>query len=385
MFEDALAKLEAEGLRRRLRLIESEPGPVLRIDGRPVIGLASNDYLGLATHPRLKEAAIAAIERFGVGAGASRLVAGTLLPHVELEAALARFKQAEAALTFGSGYLANAGIIPALVQAGGLVLADRLSHASLLDGCRLSGAEFRVFRHGDLDHLAQLLARHARRDMLIVTDGVFSMDGDLAPLPDLIALAERHGARLLVDDAHGTGVMGATGKGTLEHFHAEGRLPFHMGTLSKALGGYGAYVVGPDSVIQYLVNRCRSFIYTTAPPPATAAAAQAALDLLGKEPERRERLWSNRRCWLDGLRALGFTTAPTESPIVPVLIGDAGRATRMADRLLQLGVYAPAIRPPTVPKGASRIRTTVTSEHSREQLDQALAAFRQAGRDLHLI
>jgi len=385
MFEDALSKLEAQGLLRRLRVIESGPGPVVTIEGRSIIGLASNDYLGLATHPRLKEAAIAAIQRFGVGAGASRLVSGSLPPHADLEAALARFKGTAAALVFGSGYLANLGLLPALVEAGGMILADRLCHASLIDGCRLSGAGFRVFRHRDLNHLEQLLAKYRRRQTVIVTDGVFSMDGDLAPLPDLIALAERYQAGLLVDDAHGTGVMGATGKGTLEHFHCEHRLPFHMGTLSKALGGYGAYVVGEERFIHYLVNRCRTFIYTTALPPATAAAAQSALEVLSKEPERRQRLWDNRRYWLEGLQALGFRLAATESPIIPVLIGEADLARQMADRLLQLGVFAPAIRPPTVPKGTSRIRTTVTSEHRREQLEQALGAFRKAGQELRII
>lgn len=386
MFEEPLAQLEAQSLLRQLRLVESPPGPVIRIEGRSVISMASNDYLGLTTHPLLKQAAIAAIERFGVGAGASRLVSGTLPPHVELEAALAHFKNTDAALAFGSGYLANIGLIPALIEAGGLILADRLCHASLIDACRLSGADLRVFRHRDTAHLRQLLEkRGSSRKTLIVTDGVFSMDGDLAPLPDLIGLADRYEAQLLVDDAHGTGVMGQHGRGTLEHFGLEGRLPFHMGTLSKALGGCGAYVVGPAAFIQYLLNKARSFIYTTAPPPATAAAALAALEVVGKEPERRARLWENRRQMIEGFRSLGFTMTDTESPIIPVLIGDQERATKMAERLLQLGVYAPAIRPPTVPRDTSRIRTTVTSEHTSDLLDRVLAAFREAGRELGVI
>nr|MBI3613620.1 aminotransferase class I/II-fold pyridoxal phosphate-dependent enzyme [Nitrospirota bacterium] len=246
MFEENLAQLDARHLLRRLRLAESAPGPVVTFGGRPLILMAANDYLGLATHPALKQAAIDAVVRFGVGSGASRLISGTLPPHADLETALARFKGTEASLIFGSGYLANIGLIPALAETGDLILADRLCHASLIDGCRLSGASFRVFRHRDLAHLEQLLAkRKVRRTTLIVTDGVFSMDGDLAPLPDLIALAERYDARLLVDDAHGTGCMGKTGRGTLEHFGVEARLPFHMGTLSKALGGSGAYVAGP--------------------------------------------------------------------------------------------------------------------------------------------
>ncbi|MDE3243352.1 MAG: 8-amino-7-oxononanoate synthase [Nitrospirota bacterium] len=386
MFEEHLAQLQTQHLLRRLRLTESAPGPVVTMEGRPIILMAANDYLGLATHPALKQAAVAAIERFGVGSGASRLISGTLPPHQDLETALARFKGTDDALVFGSGYLANIGLIPALVGTGDLILADRLCHASLIDGCRLSGATFRVFRHRDPAHLEQLLAkRTGRHTTLIVTDGVFSMDGDLAPLPDLLDLAERYAARLLVDDAHGTGVMGATGRGTLEHFGVESRLPFHMGTLSKALGGSGAYVAGPKPMLQYLVNHARSFIYTTAPPPATAAASLAALDVIRNEPERRTRLWTNRQWWIDGLLGLGYRIADTASPIVPVLIGEAEQALHLAERLLQLGVFAPAIRPPTVPEGTSRIRTTVSSEHRPEHLTQALAAFRQAGQELRLI
>jgi glycine C-acetyltransferase/8-amino-7-oxononanoate synthase len=348
--------------------------------------MASNDYLGLATHPALKKAAMEAIDKFGVGAGASRLVSGTLPPHVELEAALARFKGTEAALVFGSGYLANLGLIPSLIGSGGLIFADRLCHASLIDGCRLSGATFHRYRHRDLNHLEALLSkRPAGRETLIVTDGVFSMDGDLAPLPDLIDLAERYGARVLVDDAHGTGVMGQEGRGTPEHFGVESRLPFHMGTLSKALGSCGAYVAGPNRLIRYLINRARSFIYTTAPPPATAAAALAALAVLRSDPARRARLWANQQRFLAGLKALGLTLPDTASPIMPVLVGDPEKATKLAERLLQLGVYAPAIRPPTVPRETSRVRTTVTSEHTTEQLDQVLAAFKQAGQELGLI
>lgn len=380
---DALAR---RFLLRRLRLVSSETGPVVTIGERSIILMASNDYLGCAAHPAVKQAAIAAIQEFGVGSGASRLICGTLPPHERLEQAMAQFKGTEGSLLFGSGYLANLGLIPALIGRGGLILADRLSHASLIDGCRLSGADFRVYRHRDLDHLEGLLARYApRRETLIVTDGVFSMDGDLAPLPELIALAERHGARVLVDDAHGTGVMGKEGRGTLEHFGVEARLPFHMGTLSKALGGSGAYVVGSANLVQYLVNTARSFLYTTAPPPATAAASLASLDLVRSEPERRVRLWQNREYFYAGLQSLGFRSAATQSPIIPILIGDARTALAMADRLLELGVYAPAIRPPTVPKETSRIRTTVTSEHRREHLEAALAAFKIVGREFRLI
>jgi 8-amino-7-oxononanoate synthase len=386
MFEDKLQALEEQHLLRRLSVIDSAPGPTVTIAGRPVILMASNDYLGLATHPALKQAAIDATERFGVGSGASRLISGTLPPHHELERTLAAFKQTESALVFGSGYLANIGLIPALIDSKGLILADRLSHASLIDGSRLSGAEFRVFRHGDMRQLQGLLdKRSASRETLIVTEGIFSMDGDAAPLVEMADLAEQYGARLLVDDAHGTGVMGCTGRGTLEHYGVESRIPFHMGTLSKAIGTSGAYVVGPDELIQYLVNRARPIMFSTAPPPATAAAAAAAIRLLQSEPQRLARLWNNQRYFLEGLRMLKFHLTPTVSPIVPVMIGNAQQAEAFATRLLKLGVYAPAIRPPTVPKEASRIRATVTAEHTREQLDQVLAAFATAGRELGLL
>lgn len=382
MFEQRLRQLERNHLLRTLRAIESASDAEVMIGGRPVVLMASNNYLGLATHPALKRAAIDATDRFGVGAGAARLVSGTLPPHEELETALAKFKGTEAALAFGSGYLANLGLIPALIGADGLILADRLCHASLIDGCRLSGASLRIYRHNDVAHLKSLLAkRPSKRDTLIVTDGVFSMDGDLAPLPELIELADRYGARLFVDDAHGTGIMGAHGRGTLEHYGVESRLPFHMGTLGKALGTCGAYVVGPAAMIRYLLNTARTFLFATAPPPATAAATVAALHVVQAEPDRRKRLWDNRNYVHAGLTDAGFRLTASASPILPVLIGDARKAVAMAGRLLELGVYAPAIRPPTVPKDTSRIRVTVTSEHTRTQLDRALAAFRQAGRD----
>ena len=386
MFEDKLRALEEQHLLRHLRVIDSAPGPTVMIEGRPVILMASNDYLGLATHPALKHAAIEATERFGVGSGASRLISGTLPPHKELERTLADFKHTEAALVFASGYSANIGLIPALVDSTGLILADRLSHASLIDGSRLSGAEFRVFRHGDMRQLHDLLGRRSsRRETLIVTEGIFSMDGDAAPLVEMADLAERYGAQLLVDDAHGTGVMGCGGRGTLEHYGIASRIPFHMGTLSKAFGTSGAYIVGPASLMQYLVNRARSIMFSTAPPPATAAAAAAAIRVLQSEPQRLARLWENQRYFVDRLRTLGFQLTQTISPIIPVVIGNAHKAEALAKRLLELGVYAPAIRPPTVPKNTSRIRATVTSEHTPEQLDQVLAAFATAGEELGLL
>jgi glycine C-acetyltransferase/8-amino-7-oxononanoate synthase len=375
-----------EALIRRLNTVESSTGPIVRYGGRPVILLSSNDYLGLAAHPSVIRAAVHATEQYGSGAGASRLICGTLPPHSELESALASFKGTEAALLFGSGYLANLGVIPALIGRNDLILADRLCHASLIDGCRLSGADFRVFRHRDADHLESLLKRRrSHRRTLIVTDGLFSMDGDLAPLAELAALAKRYDAALYVDDAHGTGVMGAAGRGTLEALAVEDDIPFHMGTLGKALGSSGAYVVGSGEIIDYLLNTARSFMFTTAPPPATAAAAHAAVTIIRQEPERRTRLWENQARMLHGLRRLGFRLTETVSPILPVLIGDAATALAFSEQLLARGVYAPAVRPPTVPQGTSRIRVTVTSEHTTSHIEEALQAFESAGRALRLI
>ncbi|WP_447984528.1 8-amino-7-oxononanoate synthase [Nitrospira sp. Nam74] len=386
MFDDKLRALEEQHLLRHLRAIDSAPGPTVVIDGRTVILMASNDYLGLATHPALKQAAIEATERFGVGSGASRLISGTLPPHRELECTLADFKHTESALVFSSGYSANVGLIPALIDSTGLIFADRLSHASLIDGSRLSGAEFRVFRHGDMRQLHDLLSRRSsRRKTLIVTEGIFSMDGDAAPLAEMADLAARYGAQLLVDDAHGTGVMGCGGRGTIEHYGLESRIPFHMGTLSKAFGTSGAYIVGPEGLTHYLVNRARSMMFSTAPPPATAAAAAVAIRVLQSEPQRLARLWENQRYFVERLRTLGFHLTQTISPIIPVVIGNAEKAEAFATRLLELGVYAPAIRPPTVPKDTCRIRATVTSEHTRCQLDEVLSAFATAGEELGLL
>lgn len=377
VFREKLQQLREQSLLRALTPVESATGSSIHYGGREVILLSSNDYLGLSMHPEVVQAACVATERYGTGSGASRLVSGTLPPHTQLEKALTMFKGAEASLLFGAGYLANLGVIPTLIGSGGLILADRLCHASVIDACRLSQADFRVFRHGDGDHLESLLRnRTTDRSTLIITEGIFSMDGDLAPLPDLVSLAERYGAMLYVDDAHGTGIMGGTGRGTIEYFDLERRIPFHMGTLSKALGSYGGFLVGTHELVQYVINTARSFIFTTALPPAVAAASSAALTVIDREPERRARLWSNRQRLFDGLKALGCSLPPTASPILPVLLGDAASASIFAERLLAHGVYATAIRPPTVPDGTSRIRFTVTSEHTTDQIDQALHALR---------
>lgn len=386
MFKKLLSELATQHLIRHVQPLESGIGPVVRIAGREVLHFASNDYLGLAYHPDVVRAASQATQTYGAGSGAARLISGSLPPHMEMEQSLARFKRTEAALTFGSGYLANIGTIPALIGRSGLILADQLCHASLIDGSRLSGADFRIYRHNDMEHLESLLSkRRTGRRTLIVTDGVFSMDGDLAPLPKLSNLAQAYEADLYVDDAHGTGVMGNHGRGTAEHFDLEEAISLQMGTLGKALGSSGAYLAGPTHTIQYLLNTCRSFLFATAPPPGSAAAVVAALQVIEREPERRTRLWTNRAQMFTGLSRLGFTLAASASPIIPILVGQADVALHFAEQLLANGLFAPAIRPPTVPEDTSRLRITVSSEHTATQIDQALAAFERAGQAAGLL
>ena len=386
MFEKRLNESAARHLTRRINPLHSGVGPMVEMAGRQILLLASNDYLGLAMHPEVIQASVEATQRFGAGAGAARLISGSLPPHQDLESALAQFKGTEAALTFSSGYLANIGTIPALIEQGGLILADRLCHASLIDGCRLSAADFRVYRHNDTGHLQSLLAKRRRaRRTLIVTDGLFSMDGDLAPLPELSRLAQAYEADLYIDDAHGTGVMGPHGRGTAEHFGLDTQIPFQMGTLGKAFGSSGAYLAGSSALIRYLINTSRSFIFTTAPPPSSVAAAMTALRVIQREPERRARLWANRERLFSGLTQLGFSLSPSVSPIMPILVGNAETALVFAEHLFSEGVYAPAIRPPTVPDATSRIRVTVSSEHTTSHIDYALTAFQRAGQSTGLI
>ena len=390
MFEKEIQEMKKDGLFRSLKRVESAQGPEVLIDNQRVLLLSSNNYLGLADHPALKTAMIKAIERYGVGSGASRLISGNMALHETLEKTLADFKDTEAALVFNSGYTANVGLIPCLARPGDFILADRLNHASLIDGCRLSKATFHMYRHKEMDHLEMLLKkkqsqRLGRHQIFIVTDGVFSMDGDLTPLPDIMNLAERYSATVILDDAHGTGVMGSHGHGTIEHFSLEGQDVIQMGTLSKAVGVFGAYVTGRRDLITYLINKSRSFLYTTALPPAIAAAAIAALEIIQKEPERRAALWENQDHFVNGLKRLGYKLISCETPIMPVLIGETSLTAQIANGLLEAGVYAPAIRPPTVPKGSSRIRTTVMATHTKDQLDFALAVFGSVGRDIGII
>jgi 8-amino-7-oxononanoate synthase len=376
MFKKELAAIERHDLLRKLRVTEGLVGSSVMLDGQRVILLCSNDYLGLAQHPALVEAACSAMKKHGFGAGASRLVSGNSPLHQRLEERIAEFKGTEAALLFNSGYAANTGIIPAVAAAGDVVLSDSLNHASIIDGCRMSKALIHVYRHRDMNHLEDLLIKaNAAMRKLIVTDGVFSMDGDIAPLPDLVRLAEQYGAMLMVDDAHATGVLGRGGKGTVEHFNLEGRVPIQMGTLGKALGSFGAYVAGSRELIDYLVNTSRSFIFSTALPTAVCAASLAAFDIVQQEPERREALWRTRNRFADGLRSIGISMDLSETPILPVMIGDACRASSVSSLLLEAGIFATAIRPPTVPTGTSRIRTTVTALHSDADIDAVVNAF----------
>ncbi len=382
----ALDRLEHDSLRRRLRMIESAHGAEVQSGGRRMLMLSSNNYLDLAAHPAVRHAAIEAVERYGVGASASRLVAGSLEPVHRLEQSLAGFKGVESALVFGSGYLANMGAITALAGPGDVIFSDELNHASLIDGCRLSRATVKIFRHCDVDHLKALLkdsAGSGRR--LIVTDSVFSMDGDVAPLAEIVELARRFRAAVMIDEAHGVGVIGPGGAGLAAELGLEHEIDVQVGTLSKALGAYGAYVAGSRTLIDFLINRARCFIYTTGLPPALAAAAEAALRVMINEPERIARLHDNATYLRTALIAAGFQLAPTASSILPVMMGSARNALMMAERLFERGVYVIAIRPPTVPQGSARLRVTPTAGHSRADLDRAIAAFIESGRELGVI
>ncbi len=381
-----LDAIRADGLYRWLRQVEGCRGPRMLVDGREAILFASSDYLGLASHPRLKEAARRAIDRDGCSASAARLIAGNHSLYAELEEGLASLKQTEAALVFSTGYQANLGVISALTDSQDVVFSDELNHASIIDGCRLSRAQVRVFPHNDLAALEQLLkAEPAARRKVIVVDGLFSMDGDLAPLPEIVTLAERYGCVTMVDDSHGIGVLGESGRGTAEALGVSGRIDIETGSLAKALGGFGAYVAGSRTLIDYLINRARSFIFTCAMPPAVVATVLEALTVLREEPERRERLWDNARYLKSGLDEAGFDTGPSKTQIIPLMIGESERTMQFCDELLKRGVFAQGIRYPSVPRGTERIRLTVTASHSKADLDDALAAVTEVGRALQIV
>jgi len=368
---ERLEELRDRGLYRQLRLIEGPQGPSVTLDGRPVLLLCSNNYLGLADRAEVREAAAEAALRWGAGAGASRLISGTMEPHRELEARLAAFEGYESALLFGSGYLANSGVIAALAGRGEVVFSDELNHASIVDGCRLSRAETFVYRHGDVEHLAWGLCEAGDRAALIVTDGVFSMDGDLAPLPRLLELARRHGARLMVDEAHATGAVGPGGRGSVSAAGLSGEVDVVVGTLGKALGSYGAYACARPELVDLLVNSARSFIFSTALPPSAAAAAAAALAILEAEPELVGRLQANAETLRTALAAEGLDVGRSASQVVPLEVGAAEAAMALCEQALQRGVFAQGIRPPTVPEGSSRLRFTVMATHQERELATA--------------
>ena len=389
-FLDAeIDELKAKGLYRRLRVVESEQRSRCVIDGREVITLSSNNYLGLTTHPRLRQAALDAVRTYGAGSGAVRTIAGTMSLHEELEARLATFKHVEAVLTFQSGFTCNTGVIPILAPDGATIVSDALNHASIIDGIRLTKAGRRIFPHADMDALRDALrevrAADATGTVLVITDGVFSMDGDIARLPDIVALAEEHDAIVYVDDAHSSGVLGRNGRGSVDHFDLHGRVHVQVGTLSKAIGVLGGYVAGPATLRTVLEHRARPFLFSTSHPPAVAAACLAAIDVLESEPALIERLWENTRYFKAGLERIGFDTGRSETPITPVMVGAGALAHRFSDRLFDEGVFAMGIGFPTVPEDKSRVRTIVTAEHSREELDTCLEVFERVGRELAIV
>jgi len=383
---DDLRALTEQGLYRRLRVLDGEQNARSTFDHKDVVNLSSNNYLGLTTHPRLRERALDAIRRFGVGAGSVRTIAGTMEVHMELERRLAEFKRTEAAVVFQSGFTANAGTVSSILAKGDIVVSDELNHASIIDGCRLSRAEIKVFPHKDVDAARAILRElPGDRRKLLISDGVFSMDGDVARLPELCALSEEFGCIMMVDDAHASGVFGANGRGTIDHFGMHGRVDVQVGTLSKAIGALGGYVAGSRALVEFLSQRARPFLFSTSHPPAVAATCIAAIDVLLEEPGLIDRLWENTRFFKGGLERLGFNTGASESPITPVIVGEAPLAMRLSDRLFEEGVFAQGIGFPTVAKDKARVRTIVTAAHRREELEFALDRFAKVGRELGIV
>jgi glycine C-acetyltransferase len=380
---DDLEQMKAQGLYRRLRVLEDEQRAHTTFDGRSVVNLSSNNYLGLTTHPRLREKALEAIERYGVGTGSVRTIAGTMSLHMELERRLAEFKQTEATVVFQSGFAANAGTVSAILTKEDAIISDELNHASIIDGARLSRATIKVFPHRDADAARKILRElPPGQRKLLITDGVFSMDGDLGPLPDLCAAAEEYGAVMMVDDAHASGVFGKNGRGTVDHFGMHGRVDVQVGTLSKAVGALGGYVAGSTAFIEFLHHRARPFLFSTSHPPSVTATCLAAIDVLLEEPQIIDQLWENTRFFKKGLTELGFNTGASESPITPVIVGDGALAMKLSDRLFQEGVFAQGIAFPTVARDKARVRTIVTATHTRDELQFALDRFAAVGREL---
>src|SRR5438309_3760803 len=389
---EQLDDLKAKGTYFRLRVLEDEQAPVCTFDGRKVINLASNNYLGLTTHPKLREAALEATRKYGVGTGAVRTIAGTMKIHLELEEKIARFKNVEACVVFQSGFAANAGTVSAVLGKDDFIISDQLNHASIIDGARSSKAKILVFRHKDIGHAEEQLAsvKHQPGRKLLISDGVFSMDGDIGPLPQLCDLAERYGAIMMVDDAHASGVLGRNGRGTIDHFNVHGRVDIQVGTLSKAVGALGGYVCGSRDLIDFLYHRARPFLFSTSHPPSVAATCMAAFDVLEQEPERIDKLWENTRFWKKELGLLGFdiggkTTPGSETPITPIIIGDGARTMEFSRELFNEGVLGTGIAFPTVPEGKARVRTIMTATHTREELQRALEVLKKVGKKMGIL
>jgi glycine C-acetyltransferase len=383
---EELDSLKSQGLYRRLRVLDDEQKAHTSFDHRSVVNLSSNNYLGLTTHPTLRERALDATRTLGVGSGSVRTIAGTMSIHMELERRLAEFKRTEATVVFQSGFTANAGTVSSILGKDDFIISDELNHASIIDGARLSRATIKVFAHRDAKAaraIVQELPRERRR--LIISDGVFSMDGDLGALPALCDVADEFGCIMMVDDAHASGVFGTNGRGTIDHFGLHGRVDIQVGTLSKAIGALGGYVAGSRALIEFLYHRARPFLFSTSHPPAVAASCLAAIDVLESEPELIERLWDNTRFFKSGLKSLGFDTGASESPITPVIVGDAALAMKLSDVLFDNGVFAQGIGFPTVPRGKARVRTIVTATHTRDELQFALDGFAKVGRSLGVI
>ena len=375
------------GTYQRLRILESASAAESRFDGREVINLASNNYLGLTTHPKLMEAGLAATRKYGVGSGAVRTISGTMSLHMELEERIARFKNVEACVVFQSGFAANAGTVSAILGPDDHIISDELNHASIIDGCRLSKAKIHVFPHKDVAAAERILQEltSVSSHKLLITDGVFSMDGDIGPLPGLVKAAETYGAIMMVDDAHASGVLGRNGRGTVDHFNVHGRVHVQVGTLSKAIGVLGGYVCGSRDLIQFLYHRARPFLFSTSHPPAVAASCLAAFDVLEEEPERIQNLWDNTKYFKQGLAAAGFNTGMSETPITPVMVGEAKAAHQLSASLFEEGVLATGIGFPTVPEGKARVRTIVTATHTRQELDRALDVFTRVGKRMGIL
>jgi len=384
--QEELDQMKEQGTFRKLVPLESDQGSKVVINGKEVIQLSSNNYLGLTSHPRLRKAALEAVEKYGAGTGSVRTIAGTFTMHEELEEKLAKFKHTEAALVFQSGFTTNQGVLSAILSPEDVVISDALNHASIIDGIRLTKSARKVYKHVDMEDLERALKESADfRKRLIVTDGVFSMDGNIAPLDKIVELAEKYDALVMVDDAHASGVLGENGRGTVNHFGLDGRVHIQVGTLSKAVGVLGGYVASTRSLIDYLIHKGRPFLFSTSHPPAVTAACDEAIQVLLEEPELIERLWDNAKFFKDGLAKLGFNTGNSQTPVTPVIVGDEALSHKFSDKLLEYGVFAQGIAFPTVAKGLARVRTIVTAQHTKEELQEALDIFEKAGKELGII